>query len=288
MKRCSHLSSIIHDYDALILDLWGVIHDGDTLYPDVPECLAKLHASGKRILFLSNAPRRAHKAQQTLDKRGIKPEWYEMILTSGEMTYRLLEQKREAYMDGWTRDYYFLGPDRDGDILDGLDYNPVPMEHASFVLNVGFDDDEFNIEAYMPTLEAALQHELPMLCANPDDIVVKITGMIWPCAGLLAERYAEMGGTVHYVGKPYPDVYTHCLEQFNNIPKTRILAVGDNFATDIKGGNQAGIHTTLIAGGVLTHEVGFARGDMPGEAILCRLAIDNGAAPNYVLPLFRW
>jgi hypothetical protein len=55
----SGLSRLAGAYDAFIVDLWGVLHDGVTAFPEAVACLEQLKARGKRILILSNAPRRA-------------------------------------------------------------------------------------------------------------------------------------------------------------------------------------------------------------------------------------
>ena len=74
MKQLNSISQIAANYDAFILDIWGVIHDGELLYPQVLPCLQALRAAGKQICFLSNAPRRASKVAAALGKFGIGAE----------------------------------------------------------------------------------------------------------------------------------------------------------------------------------------------------------------------
>ena len=54
-----------------MLDLWGVVHDGQKPYPGVPEALAELKGRGKRVVFLTNAPRRCWAVQTLLDRMGL-------------------------------------------------------------------------------------------------------------------------------------------------------------------------------------------------------------------------
>jgi HAD superfamily hydrolase (TIGR01459 family) len=279
MQYLSGLAPILDHYDAYLLDLWGVIHDGNALYPGVGDTLAEMHAKGKRIIFLSNAPRRGEKARQRLLELGIPADIAREVVTSGEAAYLQLAKGEE----GW-RGYAFCGPDRDRDLLQGLPYIPAAPEEADFLLNVGFTDDNEPVSYWMPLLEAARARNLPMLCANPDRIVVRLSGEVLPCAGQLADAYSAMGGTVQYFGKPYPDVYVLCLSRLAGVPKERILAIGDSLETDILGANRAGIASALITGGILKPAL-FPHGqpalDVPR---LTRLCAEQGATPNYTLP----
>lgn len=281
MQHLSGLAPILDHYDALLLDLWGVIHDGNALYPGVLETLLHVHALGKRIIFLSNAPRRAEKARQRLLELGITPAIAREVVTSGEATYRQL-----ATADlGWTR-YAFCGPDRDRDLLLGLPFEQTSPEEADFVLNVGFTDDNEPVSYWMPLLESAYVRGLPMICANPDRIVVRLSGEVLPCAGQLADAYETLGGQVHYFGKPHEAVYDLCFASLIGIPKERILAVGDSLETDILGANQVGIDSALVAGGILKPVLFSADSEHVNEVALKSLLEQYGARPNYTLPAF--
>ena len=51
------LSVIADDYDALLCDVWGVLHNGRTAYPGVADALGRFRAKGGHVLLLPNAPR---------------------------------------------------------------------------------------------------------------------------------------------------------------------------------------------------------------------------------------
>jgi HAD superfamily hydrolase (TIGR01459 family) len=279
MHHLSGLTPILDHYDAYLLDLWGVIHDGNALYPGVQDTLAKMHARGKRIIFLSNAPRRAEKARVRLLELGIPAAIAREVVTSGEAAYLQLAKREE----GWTR-YAFCGPERDRDLLQGLPYDAAPPEEADFVLNVGFTDDNEPVSYWMPLLEAAYARRLPMICANPDRIVVRLSGEVLPCAGQLADAYEAMGGEVRYFGKPYGEVYALCCERLTGVPKERILAVGDSLETDILGANRAGIASALITGGILKPQLFPAVDEKLSETALAQLCTEHDAMPDYTLP----
>jgi HAD superfamily hydrolase (TIGR01459 family) len=267
-------TDILSSYDALIVDLWGVIHDGSTLYPGVADTLRLLHQMNKPVLFLSNAPRVAAKARENLNRLTIPPAHYLDIITSGQVAYDMLARDTAA-----TRGYYYLGPSKDEDILSGLAHY-VPVEHAhsaDFILCTGYEVDGQPHEEIIPVLAGLLP--LPMLCVNPDMEVVKQDGTQWLCAGAVAAEYTKMGGRVAYVGKPFPEVYDACKAMLGS---GRILCVGDNPATDIKGANDAGMDSLLITGGVLGHRYGADFSEANAREI-CRIA---GVTPTYVMAGF--
>lgn len=278
MQPLSSLHAILPRYRAFLLDLWGVIHDGDRLYPGVKDTLMDLRAQEKQIIFLSNAPRRAHRAAATLAALGIDESLYDHVITSGEALYGYLDSTRQL-----GERYYYIGPDKDIDILDGLGrYQRSGLAPADFILNVGFFFDFQPIEDILASLKTAASLGKPMLCANPDRIVVKQSGQQIGCAGLIAEAYEALGGKVVYFGKPHERVYQLCLERFQAVQTADILAVGDSLETDIKGAALQGIDTLLITGGILKETL-YSGGNLD-EAALHRLSEENGAAPTYFMP----
>lgn len=284
MQHIQNISDISNAYDGYIIDLWGVIHDGLELYPGVIDTLKHMRAHKKSILFLSNAPRRAAVAEAKLRDFGITPDLHDGVVTSGEFTFLTLQA--EGAVNGGTQ-YRFLGPERDRDVLANSAYTETSTcADASFLLNVGFDDDDLELSNYMPLLEDALAHSLPMICANPDHYVVRLNGDPFPCAGLFADAYAERGGDVRYFGKPYEAIYAHCLKQLTHIDTQRILAIGDNLDTDILGGNRAGLDTLLVTGGVLKTKLGLDEGTLPDNAQLAPELKAAGATPSYMVAAF--
>jgi HAD superfamily hydrolase (TIGR01459 family) len=270
---------VFSQYNAFIVDLWGVVHDGDTLYNGVQEAIVGLQQAGKQVIFLSNAPRRADKAREKLSQLGIAPESYLDVLTSGEAAYEFLKSTTK-----WGQKYFFLGPDKDADLLDGLDYiQTQELIDCDFILNVGVYDDFAPIEQLQPMLEAAAAYNKPMICANPDMVVVKKNGDRLNCAGLAAEAFESFGGEVKYFGKPYPEVYELACGKFDDVPIQKICAIGDNLDTDILGGNRAGIATVLVTGGILKDRLHPEGLHLLNEKVLHRLQNEAGAMPDYVI-----
>lgn len=282
-KKISGISQIADQFDAFIIDLWGVLHDGTAPYPGAVNALSKLREAGKRIVLLSNAPRAASKAADVLGNLGFSDDLYDAVITSGQAVRDHLDAHRH---DG-TR-YYYIGPAKDEDILDGLDYTRVDAaEDADFAIVTGFDEGE-TLADRQHELDACLAAKLPLICANPDKIVVKQTGEELLCAGVIADAYKAMGGEVSYFGKPYPAVYHACYEQLEVVDPSRTCAIGDSLETDIAGATSMAINAVLVTGGILARDLGVAPGDEADLDKLAELEAAYDAVADQVIPRFVW
>jgi HAD superfamily hydrolase (TIGR01459 family) len=253
------LNQFYNKYDLFLVDLWGVIHDGDELYDGVKNCLEVLQSQGKKVVFISNAPKRISLAQSGLKRLGITSDLYNGIVTSGEVTYDYITSGKNNLGSK-----YFLIYDKEVDLLGGSELTSVetPSE-AYFVVAIGFKEPKSTLEELMPTICNCIDNKLLMICANPDLVVVDKNGIPALCAGVMAEKYIQMGGEVIYFGKPYHHIYERAFSLFPNIKKERICAIGDNMRTDIKGANSIGIDSYLIAGGIHAKELGIKHGKLP-------------------------
>ena len=251
MEFLPRFGSLAQEFDGFIVDLWGVVHDGVTPYPGAVDCLLRLRDAGKRVVMLSNAPRRNHAAQASMRQMGIADDLYTGLLTSGEAVHRHLRDRPDAWWSGLGSRVFHLGPTRDRNVLEGLDLVITERpDQASCVLNTGPDDhrnptDMMEFEAVLAECHAA---GLPMVCGNPDLEVVR-GGVRVLCAGSLAARYQELGGDVRSLGKPDAAIYSAVIETLG-VPLDRILAVGDSLRTDIAGAAGIGIASCWVLGGL--------------------------------------
>jgi HAD superfamily hydrolase (TIGR01459 family) len=281
------MKPLLTRYDGFLVDLWGVIHDGTALYPAVAETLAAMREQGKRVIFLSNAPRRAFEAEKVLARLGIPREHFEWVVTSGEVAHHWLKEEKDALTFTRGRNYAFMGPERDRGLCEGLPFQEVPLEQADFLLNVGLRDDNEQLPVWVDFMKHGLTKNLPMICGNPDIEVVKQNGQRLLCAGALAEWYQARGGEVRQFGKPYPEVYQRCLQLLDPLPVGRVLAIGDNLHTDILGANRAGIDSALVSGGVLRNLLPPGnRNSYRAQSILSSEAVKEKANPTYCIPAF--
>jgi HAD superfamily hydrolase (TIGR01459 family) len=248
-KILSGLSEIASDYDALVCDIWGVLHDGRAGNLIAADALKEFRKSRGRVILLSNAPRPRRDVEAMLQRFSVPLDCCDEIVTSGIAT-RIDLEKRAA--SGRLRMFH-LGPERDRGIFEGLDIEETDIVGAEIVLNSGlFDDDVETPDDYADRLAAMKARNLLMLCANPDWVVQRGGKLIW-CAGALADAYEKIGGAVIYYGKPKPEIYD--LVRATLPGAKRLLAIGDGMHTDIKGANAAGIDALFIADGIHGEDV---------------------------------
>ena len=282
------MRDIAPDYDGLILDLWGVVHNGKRPYPGVLDCFARLKDAGKRVLLLSNAPRQSARVHVQLSGLGVPRDLYEDVVTSGDVARLALARRDDADHARLGRRFFFIGPERDHGAIDGLGYEQTAaIETADFVVVTGLIDDESETAAdYAPCLAGMKARGQPLLCLNPDLSVIRGESEI-PCAGVLGEAYERIGGKTVWHGKPHARAYRVCFEHFAGIPKSRLAAVGDRLDTDIAGARNVGIDAYLVSGGVLAESLGIAYGRAPDPKRLGALLAGH-PTPSGVIPGFVW
>jgi ribonucleotide monophosphatase NagD (HAD superfamily) len=228
----SGLHEIASDYDALVCDVWGVLHDGQAARQEAVDALRHFRETRGRVVLLSNAPRPKRDVETMFRRLGVALDCYDEIVTSGIAARADLETRKPATM-------FPLGPERDRGI---------------FVLNSGlFDDDVETPDDYRDRLARMKARGLLMLCANPDWVVQRGGKLIW-CAGALADAYEKIGGEVIYYGKPMTAIYDFVRAAAPDAK--RMLAIGDGLHTDVKGANAAGIDALFIADGIHGEEIG--------------------------------
>lgn len=297
------VSAVADAYDTFILDLWGVVHNGVRPFPEAVAAMAAMKAAGKTVLLLSNAPRRAWVAQAGLhEKLGLPEGLYDGIMTSGEAVWQHLRDRPDAFYQSLGHKAWLLGVlPADEVLFDGLDITRVDrVEDADFCINTGPQGAEARAEDYDRELAHLLETGKPMICANPDRVVHRGESLEI-CAGAIAERFEGMAGTgpdgaaakgqVRWHGKPYADIYEACLAlapgavaassgMSGSVNRTRVLAVGDSFITDIAGANGAGIDSLLVTGGIYRDAI-VADGL---EAVAAR----ENAVPTFAADALRW
>ncbi len=277
----SGLHEIAGDYDALICDVWGVLHNGRQACPPAWEACIRFHETGHPVILFSNAPRVAREVQAQLDRLGVPHVAYDAIVTSGEVTRSEL-QKRAATQ---TLKLLHIGPERDRSVYEGLNIRLVGMAEADMVLCTGFYDDEKETpEDYRARLEAAKARGLRLICVNPDIVVQRGTRLIY-CAGAIARLYEEMGGRAVYYGKPHKPIFAAVLAKAREYGKAaHPLVVGDGLKTDIKGANAAGLDALFIMDGIHTAEIP----DKSDIAAMTRLLNAKGVTARAVMSVLKW
>lgn len=282
------LSEIIENYDAVILDLWGVVHDGVQPYPNSVAAMTALKNAGVPVALLSNAPRRSEVVVARMEDMGISRDLYGPAVASGEIAYQELRSRTDPWYQALGRKVFRVGPGRDLSLFEGQDIEVVEkLEEADWVLITGPNDDFDPVSKYEDMLHVALSRKLPLLCPNPDREVIR-GGERIICAGAIAGRYEELGGDVRWEGKPLASAYDFCLQAFDKGPDAKLLVVGDSLSTDVAGSNNAGLDIALVTGGIHADELLSPRGSLPDKAKLDQLLTLSNRRITYAIGDFVW
>lgn len=272
----SGLGEIAENYDALLCDLWGVVHNGAISFPDACQALERFRAERGPVILITNSPRPSAAIPEQLDQVGVVGEIFDAIVTSGDATMNELARRAPGPA-------FKLGPDRDDVIYENLSMNFTELKDAEFISCTGlFNDDTETPDDYRAILSEAADMGLSMVCANPD-VQVKRDGKLIYCGGALAQLYDQIGGKVIYAGKPHPPIYELSrawVEEIAgyDIPKDRILTIGDNIFTDLLGAQQEDYDCLFIQDGL--HESNAGK--------LKALLTEHGISARYMADGLRW
>ncbi|SNB71171.1 MULTISPECIES: TIGR01459 family HAD-type hydrolase [unclassified Agrobacterium] len=276
--RILTLGEITDGFDVILSDVWGVLHNGVSAFPDAAVALREARKAGKTVVLITNSPRPAPGVIAQLRVLGVPDEAYDRIITSGDVTRGLIAEGPKKV--------FLLGPERDMPLLEGLDVECVGEAETESVVCTGFFDDETETpEDYTEMLKRFIARNAPMICANPD-LVVERGERIIPCAGAMAAYYEQLGGEVRIAGKPHAPIYEACLAAAKEVrgafAKDRVLAIGDGMPTDVKGAIASGLNLLYISGGI--HAAEYTLNGQTDEALLNAYLKGQGAAPGWWMP----
>ncbi|MEM7070893.1 MAG: TIGR01459 family HAD-type hydrolase [Pseudomonadota bacterium] len=251
MHNIYALRQIAHKFEGFVVDQWGVLHDGETVFPGAHDCLKRLKQMGKDVILLSNSGKRVATSYERFKELGISSEAYRCVVTSGEHVYQSLKDRTDPFYSRLGHKFYIFAWDHDRQIISDLDYEEIDdIAKADFVLCAGVDRG--NVEAYMDDLKRAKSKHIPLIVVNPDLVSQTPDGSLKTCPGSIALAYQKMGGVVKWHGKPQRDIYKMCA--FTHAPSA-YLAIGDSLSHDIKGGLDYGLSTLLIGDGIHKNEI---------------------------------
>ncbi|MGV1870697.1 TIGR01459 family HAD-type hydrolase [Agrobacterium rosae] len=276
--RIATLGDITSQFDVILSDVWGVLHNGVSVFPDAAIALEAARKAGKTVVLITNSPRPAPGVIAQLRAFGVPDSAYDRIITSGDVT-------RELIAEG-PKKVFLLGPERDLPLLEGLDVEIAPEADATAVVCTGFFDDETETpEDYTDMLKGFIARSVPMICANPD-LVVERGERIIPCAGAMAAYYEQLGGEVRIAGKPHSPIYEACLaaakEVRGEFSKDRVLAIGDGMPTDVRGAIAAGLQLLYVSDGI--HAAEYTLNGETDESLMNTYLKSQNAAPGWWMP----
>ncbi len=262
-------SSIVDDYQLFYIDLWGVVHNGVSLHKEAIKVLNEITKKNKDYILLTNAPRPNYAVKSFLEKLGMEKEIRDHVFTSGEASLNYLKKNLLNKL------FFHIGPPRDFDLFKDFKNNKSDkIENCDYMICTGlFDEHDKDLKFYKDLFEKSLEKK--MICTNPD-LIVDRGNERELCAGSVAMVFEKMGGRVVYFGKPYPEVYNQSINNKNK----KILAIGDNLNTDIRGANLLNFDSLIISNGIHKNEIeenGIEKTSKSYEAIC-----------NYIQSELKW
>ena len=276
------LAAISDQFDAILCDVWGVIHNGRYAFDEACEALVRFRDQGGAVCLITNAPVPKAQAVQYFDPLGVPHEAYDDCVTSGDATREMLRQRAgEVFLrmgadEGWENDKF---------LYEGLDLQFGDTRSSDTILCIGLEDQvNDHPDDYRDRLAEAADRDMPMICANPD-IRVRIGDQLHWCAGALAKIFEEEGGTVIYPGKPHAPIYDLALAKLADLgvepSPSRILCIGDSPATDMQGALSRGYDGLYVGTGLKEHGANF-------EQEVTDLLSDYAVTAKWAMPKLEW
>lgn len=243
------LHDIAGDYDLLLCDVWGVVHNGRESWPEACAALSRFNRDHGHVVLISNSPRPADAVVAQLDALGVPRDSWRAFVTSGDATRAELAKRAPGPV-------WIIGPDRDWPLHEGLGLEiATGAADAAFISLTGLVDDTIETpEDYRERLAAGAARDLELICANPDRVVQRGDQLIY-CGGSLADLYESLGGRVTMVGKPFDPIYDLALKEGERllgraVDRSRVLCIGDGVVTDVLGADRENLDCLFIAQGI--------------------------------------
>jgi HAD superfamily hydrolase (TIGR01459 family) len=278
------LSDLAQNYDAILSDVGGVLHNGVAAFPEAVDALRRFRQGGGRVVLITNAPRAAAAIVDLLDELHVPRDAYDAIVSSGDVTRGTIAPYSGKII-------HHVGPPTiDDSLYEGLGVIRGPAEEASAVVVTDLDTDDDTPDMYEDRIKVWLRRRLPLICANPDR-VVEHGGRIIYCGGALADLYEAHGGSIKMSGKPYRPIYDEALRLAEKaagkpLERGRILAIGDSVRTDAIGAANAGLDLLFVTGSIHAQELD-AFGSPDPDAIRALVA-PSGARLVGFMPRLAW
>ena len=273
VQRISNFDLLLDQYDLFLFDQFGVLHDGVKAYAGMQLMIAKIKQQGNRIAVISNSGKRASVNAVRMSKMGFGDDLLDQVYTSGEVAWLRFRSLVQSQRSGSLK-LFFLGNGNDRSAFAGLPMEETELpELADIIVIAGMGPVKRTNEEYEALLRKAASIGVKAFCTNPDYVSLVGDGSVTMGPGGIASIYRDLGGSCVYVGKPYPEIYTHILKD-SCLPAHKVVCIGDSVEHDIVGAARAGCHSVLVRTGIHQHL---------SDTELDGLFDQIGVRPNYIL-----
>ena len=308
---------IVDQYDAFILDQFGVMHNGIEALDGAVELVNYLYKEKKKkLIILSNTSAPADKALAKLPKFGFTSQHFQGAVTSGEESSRYIldqygssQSTIKALMFTWDASKpdnprltappeAYLEKCGTLEVATSVEEADLILFHGSEVWYRGTDTDAVTLSPFIeegdfvsmdPILKDCVARNIPAVCANPDFVVQMPSGDgVAYMPGKIAARYEALGGSCRTFGKPDVEHFEACIRTLG-LDKSRVAHVGDSLHHDIAGAVGAGIPNVFVTSGIHKKDFGTGFGELPAADVLEALMEKEGGdiRPTHIVPAFR-
>ncbi len=280
-RRVDGLRDVVDRYKVLLIDAYGVIHNGRNVFDGVNEALRLARVGGRQVVVVTNSPQRVAGVEIRLRDVGVEVGNYDYIACSGELTWRDIEQ-RNALGDALPKLHFILQGSGIRWLADVR--NPIvpDMAEADIIVAAGMPyatEPAALASPIVAALAEACSRGLPLLVADSDETYPE-DGMVRLGPGWIARHYEALGGTVVEYGKPFDPIYDEALRLTGDVDPAEVLMIGDNLQTDIRGAARRGFDSLMVLDG------GVHGWLSPTE--LADFAVRVGVSPTYVTRGLSW
>lgn len=280
------LEAVVSNYDAFIVDQWGVLHDGKKIFPGIIEALSRIRDFGKPCVIMTNSGKTSQYNKVRLESMGLSPDFYTGLVSSAEVLRTMLLSRKDLPWSKLGNRAFLVANKEDYPLIQGTPYVSTPnVEDADFVLLLS-TNRETSASDHERWINVAIRRKLPVFSISDDPLTFGPDGLFSGSASLI-KTIRQEGGLVINTGKPDSLIYEHCMQFFPGIDRAKILAIGDQVETDVVGARRFGLHAALVLSGA--SEGAYGNATTPEEVrslVSRRTAITE--RPNWVLPKLAW
>lgn len=259
----ANFAEIAPDCDAVLLDVYGVLLHAEGLYAHTAPLIDWLKQAGKPFMLVSNgSSRTVTESAAAYRRQGIAVSEAEIMTSGMLLSHWVAEQELSG------QPVHVLGRSSSYDIITeaGLVPAPADADVAAVVILNQADQLLAQIDDALTLIIRHLDADKPLklVVPNPDCLYPRGPAAFGITAGAIAEllegalakRYGP-GSEIAFtrLGKPYPLIFEQALAKLSShwhrpFDKSRVLMVGDQLATDVKGALEFGLKAMLYKGGV--------------------------------------